>query len=523
MSPLLLYLLLALLLVIVLFLGYRFRQCQQENAELRHQNAQLLKVSEEDRLNFQAIHQRITVLQSFDRVLIRLAKNKYVQLGDWERALIQITEVAANALQVSRLSIWQYNENPTNITCLDLYEADKDKHSKGLLLPKEAYPNYFRFIEQEEVLVASEAAKHEGTQEFAKSYLVNHQVAAMLDVPYFIDTRLSGIICCEHHSPRPWQAEEIQFVKSLAYVVAIAFKSFRRKQAEEEIEEKNSMLEQQNEEIRSQHQLLEEQHEEIARMNTELQRLNDELEEIVKERTESLIMANKQLEIAYQELDLFTYRASHDFRGPITTLMGLINIGQLESRDPLINSLFDKIKYTARRMDNMLTKLLMVHDINYKPTNIGRVNIQEVLEDVQNALLSFIKEHQVTLHLNIDSDTVLFTDQDLMNIILMNLAENAIFYRSHRSPEIHLFFKNHQKFIEITVSDNGVGVSEEMKEKVFDMFYRGSNVSNGSGLGLYVVKKAVEKLKGTIQVESLLHEYTTFRIQIPTLVESPAS
>jgi signal transduction histidine kinase len=105
----------------------------------------------------------------------------------------------------------------------------------------------------------------------------------------------------------------------------------------------------------------------------------------------------------------------------------------------------------------------------------------------------------------------------------MNLAENAIFYRSHRSPEIHLFFKNHQKFIEITVSDNGVGVSEEMKEKVFDMFYRGSNVSNGSGLGLYVVKKAVEKLKGTIQVESLLHEYTTFRIQIPTLVESPAS
>ncbi len=109
-----------------------------------------------------------------------------------------------------------------------------------------------------------------------------------------------------------------------------------------------------------------------------------------------------------------------------------------------------------------------------------------------------------------------------MNIILMNLAENAIFYRSHRSPEVQLFFKNHQKFIEITVSDNGVGVSNEMRDKIFDMFYRGSNVSNGSGLGLYVVKKAVEKLKGTIQVESLLHEHTTFRIQIPMMADAAA-
>ncbi|MEM9981655.1 MAG: GAF domain-containing protein, partial [Bacteroidota bacterium] len=308
------------------------------------------------------------------RQIVKLVKNKHIQLGNWERALILITEVTAQALNAARIGIWQYDSIAEQMTCVDLYERKRDKHQRGLILSQKDYPVYFESLLGEEILIVSNAYQHPATAEFIPSYLPVHGIKATLVIPYFVNTKFSGIITCEDRIERDWTIQEIQYAQSMAYVIAVAYKASKRKEAEQEIikqkeavEQSHQQLAQQNEEIQLQRDLLANQKSEIieksgeiTQMNAQLKSLNIHLEKQVQERTESLVEANKELETAYQELDMFTYRASHDFRGPITTLLGLVQIGQIENKYPSAHNLFEKIKLTTYKMDNMLGKLLMV-------------------------------------------------------------------------------------------------------------------------------------------------------------------
>ncbi|MEO1653327.1 MAG: HAMP domain-containing sensor histidine kinase, partial [Bacteroidota bacterium] len=275
-----------------------------------------------------------------------------------------------------------------------------------------------------------------------------------------------------------------------------------------------------NEEIMSQRNLLQQQNEtilsaqnEIKEANAELEALNANLEQMVAERTQKLVRTN-------EELDLFIYRASHDLKGPLARLLGLTQLGKIESQDPKAQEYFDRLQNNVEIMDGLLDKLLMINVITQEIRRFRKVTFQDVWGEVEATLARLILDKQPNIQVSIHFDKPFFSDKSLLILILQNLVENALVYHDLESdtpPQIEIDFaidSQRHCFI-LKVKDQGIGIEEAYRDKIFNMFFRGTEMSQTNGLGLYIVKKAVEGLEGEIYLDSELNQYTCFEILLP--------
>ena len=123
----------------------------------------------------------------------------------------------------------------------------------------------------------------------------------------------------------------------------------------------------------------------------------------------------------------------------------------------------------------------------------------------------------MSISFEVESDLKFMAEWALVNTIIQNLIENAIKYAriDQKEPKIEITVRSAEAMILLTVIDNGVGMDEESKENLFRMFYQGGNQKGGTGLGLYILKRAVENLNGTISVDSQPASGTEFRIALP--------
>ncbi|MFM9840095.1 MAG: sensor histidine kinase [Cyclobacteriaceae bacterium] len=244
----------------------------------------------------------------------------------------------------------------------------------------------------------------------------------------------------------------------------------------------------------------------LLQANDEVKRINENLEGIVQHRTKLLIDAN-------QELDTFLYRASHDLRSPLSSIIGLCNISSYLTRDELV----EKVKLTTHGMDRLLSKLKMISEIN-RPTDYSSFSLLNAIERVKYRFKMEIENNQIQFRINCPENIVFYTYPDLIEIILSNLIENALFYSKMGDHPIALVeFRANVKAdqVEFSVYDNGVGVDNAIRPKLFDMFFKGNEKSLGNGLGLYVVQKSVQTLRGKITMESEQGSYTKFIVQLP--------
>jgi PAS domain S-box-containing protein len=225
------------------------------------------------------------------------------------------------------------------------------------------------------------------------------------------------------------------------------------------------------------------------------------------------------------ELDAFVYKASHDLRGPLASIIGLTNIVQDEVSDQTALRYFSLIARSTKRLDNILSELLDVTRINKAPLKLEWVNLQELVVDIYASLQHQQGGTEVARLYDITT-TDWVSDKKLLTSILQNLIVNSVNYHNPQTqtPYVIVKVRKAQQAIQIEVNDNGMGIPPKMKNKVFEMFFRGSNQSKGSGLGLYIVKNAVEKLQGAITVESEERIGSTFTITLPDLSdEMPAA
>ncbi|OJJ23202.1 hypothetical protein BKI52_02270 [marine bacterium AO1-C] len=244
-----------------------------------------------------------------------------------------------------------------------------------------------------------------------------------------------------------------------------------------------------------------------------------------KKLSEELLMSkNDDLQKINSELDRFVYSASHDLRAPLTSIMGLVNIAENEDPAPTLAKYLQMIKKSILKLD------LFVQDIiNYSKNSrleIARESI-DFEELVQGSLenLQFLKgssEIEKTVEVSYEDGIVHFySDPTRLNIIFNNTLSNAIKYHdpSSEDPFVKVITHIHNAGVTIEIRDNGQGIPEESIDRIFDMFYRASEDSKGSGLGLYIVKETVEKLKGEVSLESTLHKGTTITIELPNVKE----
>lgn len=234
--------------------------------------------------------------------------------------------------------------------------------------------------------------------------------------------------------------------------------------------------------------------------------LNERLEELVSERTAMLEMANA-------ELDTFFYKSAHNLRGPLCTIVGLYEVAKL-TLDPESQVLINKVADTASSMDLMLRKLIMVSHINY-PSKRDKVNFFELVENIENSLaqMSFPKEVNFTktiMNEKVNSHPV------ILDIIVKNLLENAFIFStlSSRQPHVDISIKKIKDEVIIRVSDNGHGIDSKIESKIWHMFYIGNEGSRGSGLGLYITRKATHALKGTVKYKRV-EDQTIFEVILP--------
>jgi signal transduction histidine kinase len=270
-----------------------------------------------------------------------------------------------------------------------------------------------------------------------------------------------------------------------------------------EIQEQNKLLITRNREINDSKFKLRQAHE-------ELKNINENLEQIVNERTAKLQKAN-------EELDLFVYRASHDLKGPLMRLLGLSQLALMETKEASSLEYLKWIEKNIQEMDSTLDKLLMVNVINHSTDKKEKLDFIEIKE----YLLKYVYQHfpqakNVDIRFQIEEGLLFLSDDDLVKIVIENLLENSILYSNkhinNAFSEVTIKLIDNKLYVK--VHDNGIGIQAEHLPKIYDMFFRGTDESKGNGLGLYVVKKALEKLHGEIECKSQSGKYTTFEVWI---------
>ena len=199
-------------------------QKMQENFEiLTHEFGKELQEKVEKTVEHTALDTVRTLrgyIQAFSDVILAQLENDTLEL-----AAQQITTVLAETLQVSRASIWLYNEDASGIECMNLYERDKQSHSQGFALFKKDFPNYFKTISNNLTLAAEDAHTHFGTAEFSEPYLKPNGINSMLDVPIFVEGKMVGVICHEHTGPkRKWTSDEENFAYLMSNILSKNFK-----------------------------------------------------------------------------------------------------------------------------------------------------------------------------------------------------------------------------------------------------------------------------------------------------------
>lgn len=318
----------------------------------------------------------------------------------------------------------------------------------------------------------------------------------------------------------------------LLFLVFMLYKYYlNKKRANEKLETLNIAISEQKEEIQAQSEELKESYEELSKVHKNLQEKQEEIEaqsEELREANEAIFLANsnlekkvvertQQLRQAYLELDTFFYRSSHDFRRPLTTFMGLAEVAKITLKDPNAIHLFEKVKETAINLDKMLMKLQSISDVGLQQLSFKELYFRELVDTILVSYQSEIERKGLQVIVELEQ-TPLVSYPSLLKIVVENLTENAINFCKNKEARLIIRSRKESDRFILEFEDNGQGIDPEYQPRIFEMYFRAHSDSKGNGLGLYIVKKAVEKLNGEIFFKSLLNKGSTFTIDLPNHV-----
>lgn len=169
-------------------------------------------------------------------LITSLTKNNDIQEGNWEKALESICSAVSTQIDSSRVSVWLYDDQAKKISCSKLFMRSSKSFAAGTELFQKDFPNYFKAMLSEEVIMASDARNHAATNGFTEVYFKPLNIYSLLDVPFFNKGRIAGVICCEHESEiKEWKEEHIEFCKSCCDLVTIAYKSWKMNELEQQL------------------------------------------------------------------------------------------------------------------------------------------------------------------------------------------------------------------------------------------------------------------------------------------------
>lgn len=226
---------------------------------------------------------------------------------------------------------------------------------------------------------------------------------------------------------------------------------------------------------------------------------------------------NAALQKANAELDRFVYSASHDLRAPLSSMLGLIELARKTDDKKELENYLSMMKGRIHHLDDFIKEIIDYSRNERLEVVRQPVNLHKLVEDVISNLKHLDGADRIDIRNEVPANMVLPSDAMRLKIVLNNLLNNAIKYHDHtkESRFIRISIAPTVHGVHFLVCDNGMGISAEHHDKVFNMFYRASDKSKGSGLGLYIVKESLGQLGGSVSLKSELGEGTTFTVVLP--------
>lgn len=227
-------------------------------------------------------------------------------------------------------------------------------------------------------------------------------------------------------------------------------------------------------------------------------------------------LRNKMLELekTNDELNRFIYSISHELRAPLVSVLGILNLVKMEGLYNSSGEYWGLIEACSNKLDYYIQKTLQYYKNAKNVEEKSDIDFESLLKELID-LYTYI-DVETVFTLNVNQPVKFRGDIFRVEVILGNLISNAVKYQkqteAHKKVNINVDVNAFEAVI--TIHDNGIGILKEHLEKIFSQFFKG-NALNGSGLGLFIVKEALNKINGKITVNSTIEEGTTFKINIP--------
>lgn len=303
-------------IAVILYLLVRTKnRVLRVNHLLEDRNGEIKRINHE-------LEVKKATLEQHMHTLVDFSKNRSLAVGNLLHAAKDIVSITAKKLNVSQVSIWIYEAEHECIRAVACYNLHQDKFvDAGSISFKDA-PAYFHAIRTERVIEAVDARSHAATCEFAPNYFQQFNIHSLLDVTFFLDGTLKGLLCCEQQGhQRKWTAEDKMFACSIADIISLAFRTAQRLEYEKNMKEQKRKIEQ----------------------------MNEVLEDKVKERTHELELQNKRL-------SEYAFINSHMLRGPLSRILGLLNLMD-EDQHLKESELKELLRKSGNELDDVVKKI----------------------------------------------------------------------------------------------------------------------------------------------------------------------
>lgn len=230
-----------------------------------------------------------------------------------------------------------------------------------------------------------------------------------------------------------------------------------------------------------------------------------------------LNIKNNELQKAYDELDKFAYSVTHDMRGPILSVLGAIEIAKGSDDQGEIKEILEMMEKSIQRVDDFIQNMHEYYNLKRGELQINEIDFKKTITELRELYEVGAKVNNTLFEIELHEDEAFRTDELSLKIILNNLLSNAFKYqrRNIDNKFVKLDITVNSGVMTVIVRDNGIGIDEVHINDIFNMFYRATSESVGSGFGLYNVKDALRKLNGEIEVKSTPGEGTEFKVEIP--------
>ncbi|MCC5658929.1 GAF domain-containing protein [Nostoc sp. XA010] len=463
-------------------LGASFNEMMQQlrktfTAQITKNEELELQVKQRTQELQQEIQVRINSEQKLEKhhqVLAELANHRAISEGKLETAFKVITEKAANALEIERVSVWLFNGDRTKLQCISLYERSNQRHSAGLERNFADYPIYFKSLTSARIIAVSDTRNDLRIQELCDELLETNNIVSLINTSIWVGGEVVGTILYEQVDiPRIWELSEQNFVSSIAEFVTLTLEVCERKRAESALRE-----------------------------------------------------AKKAGEIANRAKSTFLGNISHQLRTPLTSILGITEALQNKVYGPVNEEQrqsLNTLESNGKNLLELINQILELTDIES-----SKIELQLAATSIQglcDSSLSFVKhlafEKNIYLSVQIPEELEpIEVDESRIRQVFINLLTNAIkFTKEGGKVWIEVQPNSTNEYIFFSVVDTGIGMLSDDLFQLFKPFVQVENSANrdarGTGLGLVMVQRIVELHGGTVHAESQLGKGSRFTVKLP--------